>query len=248
MKNIAFVLCIACASKESVPQPPVQIASTPAPVEEAKQQGTQSILVELFSSEGCSSCPSADTVLRELDETQPVAGAHVIALEFHVDYWNYLGWNDPFSSAEYSARQRDYGKSMKLKGVYTPQAVVDGQVELVGSERARLLAAIAKASANEHLRIGLTRTGEALQIVIPATKPYQVFLAQVERGLSTAVPRGENAGKTLAHAPVVRALASVGNTGAEAFKVRAEIPANRSAVVFLVDPETRAVVGAADVR
>src|SRR5580698_10921716 len=95
------------------------------------------VIVELFTSEGCSSCPAADRLLSRLEQTQPVAGAQVIAIEEHVDYWNQLGWNDPFSSPQYRARQNDYAVAFKANNIYTPQMVVNGQSAFVGSDMNR---------------------------------------------------------------------------------------------------------------
>src|SRR5579862_6113558 len=95
------------------------------------------VIVELFTSEGCSSCPAADRLLARLEQMQPIAGAQVIAVEEHVDYWNQLGWTDPFSSPQYRARQNDYGKAFRVSDIYTPQMIVNGQSAFVGSDAGR---------------------------------------------------------------------------------------------------------------
>src|SRR5579871_3134619 len=104
------------------------------------------VVVELFTSEGCSSCPPADAVLARLKHDQPVEGAEVIALSEHVDYWNYIGWSDPFSSHDFSARQSGYARAFRLNEVYTPQAVIDGRAEILGSDQGRAEEEIARAA------------------------------------------------------------------------------------------------------
>jgi hypothetical protein len=121
------------------------IASYPLPV-----------IVELFTSEGCSSCPPADEVLARLERTQPVEGAEIIALGEHVDYWNYIGWSDPFSSPAFSERQGAYAKAFGRDGVYTPQVVVDGSAEFVRSNWNRAVAAIAQAARAPKANVQIT--------------------------------------------------------------------------------------------
>jgi hypothetical protein len=177
----------------------------------------QVVVVELFTSEGCSSCPPADSLLKELSETQPVAGAQVLALEEHVDYWNQLGWADPFSSNQYSLRQSQYATFFKGSGVYTPQMVVDGAKEFVGSRGREARATIEEAARQIKTPVGLkevtaARAGStAIQIAIPASavdggKQGEVWLAVTESDLHSDVKAGENSGETLRHAPVVREL------------------------------------------
>ena len=104
------------------------------------------VVVELFTSEGCSSCPPADALLAQLVSDQKIAGAEVIALEEHVDYWNHLGWTDPFSSQEFTFRQQEYEEKFRTGSVYTPQMIVDGRDEFAGGNMVRARAAIAKAA------------------------------------------------------------------------------------------------------
>ena len=156
------------------------------------------VLVELFTSEGCSSCPPADAVLARLAQSP-----NVIVLAHHVDYWNSLGWPDPFSSAEATARQRLYGQS------YTPEAVNDGQPEIVGSRESSVTEAVAVATKRPHAKIELTATPNGAAWDVTATGPADVFLAVVQDRASVAVPRGENSGRTLDHVGIVRSLKKV---------------------------------------
>ena len=182
------------------------------------------VLVELFTSEGCSSCPPADRLLGILETSQPVRGAEIIVLSEHVDYWDRLGWKDRFSSPEFSERQRAYSRSL-ASGAYTPQMVVDGMEEFLGSDaRAarNIIAHVAqnpKADVNARLRPaskkGSPRT-VSLEIEannIPEAfsgEPLSVMLAITENGLETAVGRGENSGCHIKHTGVVRQLRTIG--------------------------------------
>jgi len=115
------------------------------------------VLLELFTSEGCSSCPPAARLLETLDQKQPVAGADLIVLSEHVDYWDRLGWKDPFSSPVYTARQQDYSNKYNLDGVYTPQLVVDGRYGLVGSDGREVTDAIQKAIRGLKIPIAISK-------------------------------------------------------------------------------------------
>ncbi|MEP6918890.1 MAG: DUF1223 domain-containing protein, partial [Acidobacteriota bacterium] len=129
------------------------------------------ILVELFTSEGCSSCPPAEALLTQLLSGQPVAGAEIIPLEFHVDYWDRLGWKDPFSSAAFTSRQGIYTAAFATDGNYTPQMVVDGAAQLVGSDRVKALDAIGRAGTQAHLPLGVSariRGGGMLRVSVDA--------------------------------------------------------------------------------
>src|SRR5260370_42452897 len=114
------------------------------------------VLLELFTSEGCSSCPPADRLLEILDQKQPVAGADLIVLSEHVDYWDRLGWQDPFSSSEYTARQQEYTNKFNLDAVYTPQLVVDGRFGLLASNGREASSAIQKAIRERKIPIAIS--------------------------------------------------------------------------------------------
>lgn len=171
------------------------------------------VLVELFTSEGCSSCPPADALLKRLGLTQPVHGADIIALEEHVDYWDRLGWKDPFSSEAATARQNEYGEAFGGEQIYTPQMIVDGRAEFVGSSDADALRAIRAASLAPKPAVQLSwETDDKLAIHIePLTSArkgdgQQLYLAVTENMLHSDVKRGENAGRALEHNGVVRQL------------------------------------------
>ena len=187
------------------------------PADPAPQDGARvPILVELFTSEGCSSCPPADALLRDLLATQPVEGAVIVGLSEHVDYWNRLGWADPFSDQAFSARQSAYAAAVRSGEVYTPQMVVDGRVSFVGSDRARALTeiAIAATRAKAEVELRWTDDGELdVRIVAGRVKSNTpVWVSLAEDGLTVRVPRGENADRTLTHDGVTRRLSQAGRT------------------------------------
>ena len=179
------------------------------------------VIVELFTSEGCSSCPPADQLLSRMDRNQPVAGVRVIALEEHVDYWNSLGWTDPFSSAQYRVRQNDYGRKFLAEGVYTPQMIVNGQTQIVGSDGARASQEIERAAQGEMTLVELktaanAKDPEVVDLAVKVTSKTakvhnsNVYLAVTESDLTSSVSKGENSGRTLRHAPVVRSFGVIG--------------------------------------
>jgi len=173
------------------------------------------VLVELFTSEGCSSCPSADAVLARLVRDQPVPGARVIALGEHVDYWDDLGWKDPFSAALFTDRQSEYVRRFGMRGPYTPQLVVGGQAQVLGSdERAarQAIARIASAPAGA-MKLRILESGADVVLDVQASwngGTAEVLLAMVEDRLVTKVTRGEDAGRVLEHAAVVISMSKLG--------------------------------------
>ena len=175
------------------------------------------VLVELFTSEGCSDCPSADRVLARLEKEQPNADAEVITLALHVDYWDRLGWKDAFSSHFFSERQNGYADRFKLDSIYTPQMVVDGQKEFVGSNFGTAQSAISDAAKIQKGVVELSNGADAknpgLKVKIsdlPAHENSYVWLAIAEDNLQTNVKRGENSGKVLPHVSVVREMKLIG--------------------------------------
>ncbi len=169
-------------------------------------------LVELYTSQGCSSCPRADQYLSEIIEEAEINNQNIIALSFHVDYWNRLGWKDPYSSAFNTQRQYTYAKAMKSSNVYTPQMVINGKVEFVGGDRHLGSREIQKALGQQPAKtINLKLISSiANKIVVD----YEItgdnfnedilYIAIAEKGLTTKVSRGENGGRTLKHDNVVR--------------------------------------------
>ncbi len=212
---------------------------------------TEGVLVELFSSEGCSSCPPADDLLRTFDQTQPVPGAHVIALELHVDYWNRLGWVDPYSSAQYTKLQESYGRALHTSSIYTPQMVVAGTAQLVGSDDGAARKAIARAAGQVSAHVGLSSdaAGGHVRVSAVSAEAREVWVAEVERGLTADPTAGENAGQHLAHGPVVRSLVKVGSTSPMTIfsaDVAAPTLPHHALVAFLVTPTSLQVEAAAE--
>lgn len=186
------------------------------------------ILLELFTSEGCSSCPPADELLAELARAGTVEDTPVIALELHVDYWNYLGWRDPFSDETFSQRQGSYVPLLGMRGPYTPQLVVDGRFDVLGSSASRARAAILNASEGQTTRAKLSLSVSAMSDTLHLSaselprRQVVLYAAVTESGLSTRVPRGENAGRVLPHGPVVRWLRPVAQ--GESGTLQADVP------------------------
>ena len=218
------------------------------------------VVVELFTSEGCSSCPPADALLARLQRDQPVPAADVLALEEHVDYWDSLGWHDRFSSHQITARQSAYAHRLHLDDNYTPQMIVDGTDQFVGNNSGQALRSIAQAAQRPKLAINLappTTDGAHLSATVSvapaptAPRDADLYAALVEPMASTQVLRGENGGHTLNHVSVVRSLQRIGSLGdatTAPLKFFLDAPkdaGNLRIVVFVQRANQGAILGAA---
>jgi hypothetical protein len=193
------------------------------------------IVLELFTSQSCSSCPPADALLAELAQRQ----ADLLALDFHVDYWNRLNWRDPFASADATLRQRAYAAALGTE-VFTPELVVDGVTGVVGSERGRVDQAIAvaraaRARAPEIALSAHLEYGRAAIYVGPGTGWGRVLIVGYDPKHVTDVGAGENAGRTLTEIDVVRAWRDIGAWQGAALRVLADLPRGEQAAVLLQD-------------
>lgn len=217
------------------------------------------VLVELFTSEGCSDCPPADGVLARLEREQPSADAEIITLALHADYWDRLGWKDSFSSHSFSERQESYGNKFKLDSIYTPQMIVDGEKEFVGSNFDTARNAVSDAAKNPKAKIEITPQSAqknqnarlTLKITdLPAHENSDVWLVTAEDNLQTAVERGENRDKTLKHTSIAREMRIIGevNSTAKTFNVETEYQIqpewnrkNLKLIVFVQGKESKQV-------
>ena len=230
---------------------------------------TSPVVVELFTSEGCSSCPPADAFLAKLAEQGPAHHLHIVALEEHVDYWDDQGWRDPFSSHNWTTRQDAYAGVLGNKNPYTPQIVVDGTVECSGGQQQLAVQTIVKESAQAKTPVTLSQEeagkpgSENFSVQIGKLMPTakggaaEVWLAITETGLHSSVTRGENAGHELSHAAVVRSMRKIGEAKPDrdvAFSGDAAIPIrnewkrdNLKAVAFVQERNSLRILGAAEI-
>lgn len=232
----------------------ISLTGTGAPAQAAGK--TPPVVVELFTSQGCSSCPPAEAFLAEL-----AARDDVIALEFHVDYWDYIGWKDPFADPRYTARQRSYNALFGSPYNYTPQMVVDGRAHEVGSRRSAVEARIEAASmkrmmeAQKHGASEMTLShgndgGLTIRLAgtPPDAGPYQAIIVGFDARHETEILRGENSGRSLVNAHVVRSMTTVGPSwsgGDAEFQVEmSEVAGDGGCAVLIQNPATGRIAAA----
>jgi hypothetical protein len=259
--SLAVVLAIAAVHSRA------QSGGPAAPPASASVELTP-VVVELFTSEGCSSCPPADALLAKMESAQPFKGVQVIAIEEHVDYWNQQGWVDPFSSIEWTGRQQVYAAAFRQDGPYTPQMVVNGRAQLVGSRADQAVKAVEDAHEVAAVQVKLSASGSGnpnephfavsvgkLTQLSPGDSA-EVWLAITESGLASQVSRGENAGRNLSHASVLRTLRRIGNADArsDSLSFQGDAPLklkpgwkreNLTAVILVQEKKSRRILGAA---
>lgn len=204
-------------------------------------ENQNAVVIELFTSQGCSSCPSADMLLSEFIDQSSDRALPIYGLSFHVDYWNRLGWRDPFSDREFTERQYTYAAKFGNRGVYTPQMIVNGKTEFVGSSKRQASSAIRTALASTPtVQIEATEISKhknTIKLSYMADQAPQgslVNIALVERGISTEVTRGENRGRKLEHDNVVRDFKQqpLTKNGSIALSLPKDIDLSKSSVIF----------------
>lgn len=215
--GLGLCLLVACARADGDPKPAAERSRGPAAAEGP-------LVLELFTSQGCSSCPPADDLLARLARTGSLGDRPLAPLSFHVDYWNDLGWADPYSSPAWTERQHQYARALEDDRVYTPELVVGGAAGMVGSNLAAVTDAIQRAARPTLLPATARWTADAVTVTAAAPGDAEVWVAIWEDGTRTHVARGENAGETLVSERVVRHLA------------RAAAPGQNASVAIRLDP------------
>jgi hypothetical protein len=234
------------------------------------EPGRKPVVVELFTSEGCSSCPSADALLEKLEAQQPVAGVEIIAFEEHVDYWNHDGWIDPYSSPEWTQRQEAY-TALFRKDAYTPELVVDGHSQFVGSDERKAELEIENSARGVKTEVAITsgkseaKASQHFMVSVgklagnKAGDVAEIWLAVTEDGLHSSVSRGENAGHVLDHGATLRSLRKIGVADASAASASFTgdtvvkfgphwDPGNLQVTVFVQEKKSRVILGAASTK
>ncbi len=192
-------------------------ASPPPPAPEP-------VLAELFTSQGCSSCPPADQIWADLQQRQDL-----VAISFNIDYWDYIGWKDTLARRENTLRQQAYAKALGSRQVYTPQVIIDGTRDAVGNERKELLASLNAQVAQtrgKRLPVRLTQSGNVIQIHVgagTAPQPATVWIAHTSSVRKVTITKGENSGRTMVYSNVVRDLASAGTWNGQALTLQVPV-------------------------
>ncbi len=185
---------------------------------------SEPVLAELFTSQGCSSCPPADQIWSDLQKRQDL-----VAISFNIDYWDYIGWKDTLAHRENTLRQQAYAKAMSSRQVYTPQVIIDGVQDAVGNEKKELLASLDARVAQtrgKRLPIRLSQAGNIIQIHVPAgttAEPATVWIAHTSSVRKVTITRGENSGRTMVYSNVVRDLASAGTWNGQALTLQVPV-------------------------
>lgn len=209
---------------------PASAAEPSSPTPSSPTPQPSLVVVELFTSQGCSSCPPADALIGELGQR-----ADILALSQHVEYWDYLGWKDPFASPLYSTRQREYAKALGLKYVYTPQIVIQGRVQLPGNEREAVLQAVADQGRPKEALLSIRFAAPGQLVVDVAGKenarPADIWLVQYDRTQITPIDRGENRGRELANYNVVRDLRRIGRWQGEPMQIAVDLGQEGAATI-----------------
>lgn len=225
------------------------------PVDKPAKPAVQPVVVlELFTSQGCSSCPPADKALQDITQQAAKAGQAVYGLSFHVDYWDRLGWRDPFSNKQYTDRQRQYDRALNSQ-TYTPQLVINGRQDVIGGQRGRIeqtIQTIQKQPTSAFVGVdgSLTRNDKQVSVTyeLSATGPYRVNVALVQKEARTAVQNGENGGRTLVNTNIVRDFKTIdasGISGSLSLNVPAGLTPDQTAVlVYVQRTDNGQVVGA----
>lgn len=247
--------CFSCSSESGTGKPAANGKS------DTKAPGTREpVLVELFTSEGCGNCPPADKMLSLMETQQPFDGADVITLGYHVDYFNDRGWKDEYSSADYTKRQRLYSLRLGVESVYTPQMVVDGRAEFIGSDGAKAKEIIGKAADEKKPNFAVKVDGQTARVTFTDLQPHDVATAVVaaaEDGLTSDVNAGNNRGKKLSHVSVVRKLQGFGKVPQKAteFSGAVDLPSDPAwnkekmrYIVYLQEDQSGRIIGVGRVK
>ncbi|MEQ9641919.1 MAG: DUF1223 domain-containing protein [Alphaproteobacteria bacterium] len=237
MKHFAVLLGLAALA----------LAAPAAVAQQAQAQQDRPVVVELFTSQGCSSCPPADRVVEGLADREDV-----IALSFNVDYWDYIGWKDTLASPDYTRRQYAYADAMDERRVYTPQIVIDGVMHVVGSDSRGVDNGIKqRQKAHATLPVSLESVGGKVVLKVgagAASGPATIWLVQYDNRQDVAIGRGENAGRTITYANVARTLVRLGEWTGAPMELSLDAPVHDGCVVLVQQGTHGPILGAARLR